>query len=336
MSRYEASAAAPPEPARLLPDRAAGRHHHPGPDRGPGGAAPLRPRGTEQAGGRASADRAVRRGAGPVSARHRRLPGRGGRPAGAGAEPEPGQLERSISEEAASAARSLGPPVPVQVLPGRPRRLRHLDARRRRSPRGRRRKRRRGLLGNQVTRLDSPSPCPLPLRGRGVRHPSPLWGEGRVRGYSVRGYSVRGYSLVELVVVLAILAVAVAVVAPAVCRTADDVRVRAELAGLAAFLRTAREQAVTRQQALEVTLDPEARVLLLRRPGRDGEARVQASRAVSSLLRVEADPAMPRLTFLPHGMSSGARFTIEAPGPRAYVITVDPLTGRVTTQRAAL
>ena len=132
----------------------------------------------------------------------------------------------------------------------------------------------------------------------------------------------RGYSLMELVVVLAILAVAVAVVAPAVGRTADDVRARAELAGLAAFLRTAREQAVTRQQALEVTLDP--------------EARVQASRAVSSLLRVEADPAMPRLTFLPHGMSSGARFTIEAPGPRAYVITVDPLTGRVTTQRAAL
>ncbi len=118
----------------------------------------------------------------------------------------------------------------------------------------------------------------------------------------MRGYSVRGYSLMELVVVLAILAVAVAVVAPAVGRTADDVRVR----------------------------------LLLRRPGRDGEARAQASRAVSPLLRVEADPAMPRLTFLPHGMSSGARFTIEAPGPRAYVITVDPLTGRATTQRAAL
>ena len=145
----------------------------------------------------------------------------------------------------------------------------------------------------------------------------------------------RGYSLMELVVVLAILAVATAVVAPAVGRTAEDVRVRAELAGLAAFLRTAREQAVTRRQALEVTLDPETRVLLLRHPARDGAAGGQARRAVSSLLQVEADPAMPRLTFLPHGMSSGARFTIEAPGPRAYVMTVDPLTGRVTTQRAA-
>jgi hypothetical protein len=73
-----------------------------------------------------------------------------------------------------------------------------------------------------------------------------------------------------------------------------------------------------------------------RRAGREGEAGVQASRVVSSVLRVASDPAMPRLTFLPHGMSSGARFTIEAPGPRAYVITVDPLTGRVTTQRTAL
>jgi prepilin-type N-terminal cleavage/methylation domain-containing protein len=145
----------------------------------------------------------------------------------------------------------------------------------------------------------------------------------------------RGYSLMELVVVLAILAVAVGVVAPAVGRTAEDVKVRAELAGLAAFLRAAREQAVTRRETLEVTLDPEARVLLLRRPGREGEARVQPSRAVSPLLRVEADPAMPRVTFLPHGMSSGARFTVEAPGPRAYVIAVDALTGRVTTQRAA-
>jgi general secretion pathway protein H len=145
----------------------------------------------------------------------------------------------------------------------------------------------------------------------------------------------RGYSLMELVVVLAILAVAAGVVAPAVGRTAEDVKVRAELAGLAAFLRAAREQAVTRRETLEVTLDPEARVLLLRRPGRESEARVQPSRAVSPLLRVEADPAMPRVTFLPHGMSSGARLTVEAPGPRAYVIAVDALTGRVTTQRAA-
>ncbi len=145
----------------------------------------------------------------------------------------------------------------------------------------------------------------------------------------------RGYSLMELVVVLAILAVVAAVVTPAVGRTADDLRVRAELAGVASFLRAAREQAVTRGQAVEVSLDRDGRALLMRRPGRDGDEGVHASRRVSPLLRLAADPSLARVTFLPHGMSSGGRFRVEAPGPKAYVITIDPLTGRVTTLRDA-
>ena len=43
------------------------------------------------------------------------------------------------------------------------------------------------------------------------------------------------------------------------------------------------------------------------------------------------DPAMPRALFLPHGLSSGARFAVVAPGPRRFVVAVDPLTGRVAT-----
>ena len=144
----------------------------------------------------------------------------------------------------------------------------------------------------------------------------------------------RGYSLMELVVVLAVLAVATAVVAPAVGRTAEDVRARADVGAVAAFLRAAREQAITRQQTLEVVLDPQAHALLLRRADRGGTPLVQASRAVSPRLRIGADPASSRVVFLPHGMSTGARFAIEAPGPRAYVIAVDALTGRVSTRRA--
>lgn len=144
----------------------------------------------------------------------------------------------------------------------------------------------------------------------------------------------RGYSLMELVVVLAVLAVATAVVAPAVGRTADDVQARVDVGAVAAFLRAAREQAITRQQAVEVVLDQQAHALLLRRADRDGAGLVQASRAVSPRLRIGADPASSRVVFLPYGMSTGARFAIEAPGSRAYVIAVDALTGRVSTRRA--
>jgi general secretion pathway protein H len=145
----------------------------------------------------------------------------------------------------------------------------------------------------------------------------------------------KGYSLMELVVVLAILAVAAALVAPAVGRTVDDVRARAEVAAVAAFLRTAREQAVTRQQVVEVTLAPDAHALLLQRPTRDGQPAAPTRRAFSALLRVEGSALSPGVTFLPHGMSSGARFAVEPPGPRAYVVTVDALTGRVSTQRVS-
>jgi general secretion pathway protein H len=143
----------------------------------------------------------------------------------------------------------------------------------------------------------------------------------------------RGFSLMELIVVLAILAVAAAVVAPSVGRTADGVRARAEVGAVAAFLRSAREQAVARRQTLEVRADAATHALVVRPVGAEGEAAVQARRAVSPLLRIAADPPPARVTFFPHGMSSGARFVIAAPGPRAYVITVDALTGRVSTGR---
>ena len=137
----------------------------------------------------------------------------------------------------------------------------------------------------------------------------------------------------ELVVILAILAIAVAVAAPGVGRTADGVRARAEVGAIAAFLRSAREQAVTRRQAMEVRVDDKTRTLVMRDARPPGEAGLRAARAVSALLRIAADPPAPHVTFFPHGMSTGARFAISTPGARAYVITVDALTGRVSTAR---
>lgn len=149
----------------------------------------------------------------------------------------------------------------------------------------------------------------------------------------------RGFTLIEVVIVLFIVAMAMAVGVPAIGRGADGLRVRAEAAGVANFLRAAREQAVTHNRAYEVRVDPEAGVMVLvRMSGPAGAAdngTVQATRRLTAPVRIEADPPLRRtVTFSPEGLSSGGRFRVEAPGPRVFVVTVDPITGRVVTGQA--
>jgi prepilin-type N-terminal cleavage/methylation domain-containing protein len=151
----------------------------------------------------------------------------------------------------------------------------------------------------------------------------------------------RGFTLIEVVVVLFVLAVAMAVGIPAIGRGADGLRVRAEAASVANFLRAAREQAVTRNRAYEVRVDPEAGVMVLMSmsgaAGAKDGGTVQATRRLAAPVRIAPDPPLRRtVTFSPDGLSSGGRFRVEAPGPRVYVVTVDPITGRVVTRRSEL
>ena len=145
-----------------------------------------------------------------------------------------------------------------------------------------------------------------------------------------------GYTLIELVLVMAVLAVASMVAAPAVGRAVDGIRVRTEVAGIASFLRSAREQAITRRQSHEVALDAQQGALLVRRAVGDATGGGEMRRHLSSLLRLAPVPGrlLQPITFMPQGNSSGGAFRIEAAGSRAYIITVDPLTGRVATRRA--
>jgi len=139
----------------------------------------------------------------------------------------------------------------------------------------------------------------------------------------------RGFTLIELAVTLFVLALGVAVAAPSLSRGVDTVRARAETAGLATFLRAARERAITHNRPYEVQVKTEDGVIELR----TGET-VLASRRLALGVRVIADPPTSRtVTFLPQGLSSGARLRVEGPGRRAYLVTVDALTGRVATRR---
>jgi general secretion pathway protein H len=147
----------------------------------------------------------------------------------------------------------------------------------------------------------------------------------------------RGFTLIEVVAALLVLALAVGVSAPSVGRGLDGVRLRAEVAGLASFLRAARERAITKGVSYEVAIDPERRELAM------GPARVESAtqpqdprvtRRSSGLVHLEPDPPSARtIRFMPHGFSSGGRLRVEAPGPIVYEILVDSITGRVTSRR---
>jgi len=142
----------------------------------------------------------------------------------------------------------------------------------------------------------------------------------------------RGFTLIELAVTLVVLAICAGLIAPSVGRGLDGLRSRAEISGFVGFLRAAREQAVTRGLAQEVRLDPETLTLVI---SPEGSPSVRASRSFSYLIRIEPDPPAARtITFQPQGLSSGGRFHILAPGERHYVVTVDPLTGRVVSRLA--
>ena len=149
-----------------------------------------------------------------------------------------------------------------------------------------------------------------------------------IEGHVIQG-KPQGFTLIELVVTLFVLAVAAGVDSPSVVSGMGALRARSETAGIATFLRAAREQAVTHNRTYEVRVKNEEGIVELRAGNT-----VAATRRLASGLRVTADPpAAQVITFLPQGQSSGSRLHVEM-GGRGYLITVDPLTGRVATRRA--
>ena len=144
----------------------------------------------------------------------------------------------------------------------------------------------------------------------------------------------RGFTLIELAVTLLVLALASAIVAPSVGRGLDGLRERADVSGFVGFLRAAREQAITRGEAQEVHLDPQTLTLVI---SAEGSQAARATRSFSYLLRIEPGPRnAATVTFQPGGLSSGGVFHLLAPGDRRYLVTVDPLTGRVASRLADL
>lgn len=143
------------------------------------------------------------------------------------------------------------------------------------------------------------------------------------------GRGDRGFTLVELILVVFVIALVAGLALPAVGRGVETLRLRAEVAAFSGFLRYAREQAITRHEAQEVRVNPDAHLLTLAAAGTELP---RASRRLSPRIAIRAEsPTGLSITFSPRGLSSGGSFRLVGADGRAYRVRVDPLTGRVTS-----
>lgn len=137
-----------------------------------------------------------------------------------------------------------------------------------------------------------------------------------------------GFTLLELLVVLVIAVLLVAVVPPLISGMSGATELRSAARQLAAGLRFARNEAVTRQREAILTLD-----LSKHRFAVSGDPREIALPESLSLHLYTAqsellDQATGNIRFFPDGSSTGGAVTVSGP-KLAYRINVDWLTGAI-------
>lgn len=138
-----------------------------------------------------------------------------------------------------------------------------------------------------------------------------------------------GFTLLELIVTLFVLALAVGLTVPTIGRSTETVRARAEVSRFAAMLRHAREQAITTRRPYSVVIDPQGNRVTIR----TGDDEIRETRTLPDRFLVQANPPTAlAVRFEAQGVSNGGDFRVTS-GSVVYRVTVDPLTGRVRSQR---
>ncbi len=138
----------------------------------------------------------------------------------------------------------------------------------------------------------------------------------------------RGFTLLEILVALVIGVLLVALVPPLLSGMSGATELRGAARQLAAGLRNARNEAVTRQREAVLTLDLAQRRFSVSGDPREialpGSVALRLYTAQSELL----DAATGNIRFFPDGGSTGGAITVSGP-KLAYRINVDWLTGAI-------
>ena len=135
--------------------------------------------------------------------------------------------------------------------------------------------------------------------------------------------SPAGFTLVELLVVFVLLGLLAVVLVPHA--RIGDVPLRFVARELAVELAGFRDEAIRRNETVELTLDERAII-------RDGEVRFEVPNSAELRASQPASPGRDQLAvairFFPDGSSSGAEITIIE-GDKRELVSIDWVTGRI-------
>lgn len=138
----------------------------------------------------------------------------------------------------------------------------------------------------------------------------------------------RGFTIIELLVVMVVMAMAYALAGPMVTAGATGTELKASARQLAAGLRKARSDAISRRREAVLTVDIEARQFRLS----DDQRVYQLPKSVGVKLFTAQSELVNGTTgavrFFPDGGSTGGRITVSA-RDRNYDLDINWLTGQV-------
>jgi general secretion pathway protein H len=139
----------------------------------------------------------------------------------------------------------------------------------------------------------------------------------------------RGFTLIEVLVVLAIMAMVYALALPAIGRASTSLEMKSATRQIAAGLRRARGQAVTRRHEAVLSLDLDGKLFRITDDPHTytlpGHPDLALYTAQSEIINAKQGA----IRFFADGTSTGGRITVGT-GPSSQQITVNWLTGKVS------
>jgi general secretion pathway protein H len=138
----------------------------------------------------------------------------------------------------------------------------------------------------------------------------------------------RGFTLLEMMIVLVLAGLMLALVPPLFSGRTSTAELRATARELAAALRFARGQAITRQRETVLTLDTEHRHYTV--SGRERSRRLPKGIGLKLITARSERIATHRaaIRFFPDGSATGGQITLSG-GKQSYIVDINWLTGRV-------